>query len=173
MAKLNKNTKANYLLFLLNPDLAIKTIADIDPVKFKKEHEFIKNKLDAHLKTELVKLSETVFGEMLDEKDEIKSFFARLSFDFQKIRKNDFADEIIRKIPIESKIKNRAKLKNAIRRIAANRNISSLLVLDTPLKDYLLFADDLCRAKTFVHAKSSSRPYVLSSGKWTGKTQMA
>ncbi len=153
MAKLRKTSKVDNLAFLLNPDLAVKSFADIDPVKNKTEHEFIKNRLDAHLKNELAKLSETIIAEMTDEKDAIKSVFARLNFDFQANGKNDFADEIIGKIPRESKFKNRAKLEDTIRRIAASRNISSLLFLDTPLKDNPLFADDFSRAKTFEYAK--------------------
>lgn len=96
MAKLkNRPNDANFS-FLLDSDLSTKPFADIDPVKFKAEFEFIKSKLDAHLKSELNKISETVIAELPDEKDKIKSVFDRLEIDFQANGKKDFAGEIRR-----------------------------------------------------------------------------
>lgn len=147
MAKIKNASKDGNFSFLLDPNLATKTFADIDPVEFKAEHEFIKSKLSAHLKAELNKMSETIIGEMPDEKDKIKSVFDQLEIDFQVNGKKDFAGEIIGKIPHTAKIKNRAKLEDAIRRAAGNRDISSLLFLDAPLGANPILADDFRRAK--------------------------
>jgi hypothetical protein len=152
MARSRKTSKVGNLSFLLNPNLAIKHIADIDPVKHKTEHEFIKEKLNIHLKTKIAKLGEDALKEIPDENGEIKLFFANISVDFQTLKHKNLSDVIVNKLPETINGENRLKLENAIKGIATNGDITSILSLDTPLKDNPILAGDFRRAKIFEYA---------------------
>jgi hypothetical protein len=152
MARSRKTSKDDNLSFLLNPNLAIKNIADIDHIKYKTESEFIIEKLNNHLKTKIAKLGEDVLKEIPDENGEIKSFFATISVDFQTLKDKNISDVIVNKLPETINGENRLKLENAIKGITTNGDITSILNLDTPLKDNPILAGDFRRAKILEYA---------------------